>query len=74
MSDTEVLSRLLSGKKNTRLVLRRNADGLTTGALVRSVGALWRVQGRITRTGDVVLEAADPPEALHDPAPRAVRR
>ncbi len=56
----EVTSRLLSAKKNTRLVLRRDAEGLTTGTLVRSHGETWCVQGRIARSGDVVLESSLP--------------
>jgi hypothetical protein len=55
----EVPSRLLSAKKDTRLVLRRDAEGLKRGERVRSVGTFWKVDGFIHRTGDVVLSADD---------------
>jgi hypothetical protein len=51
----EVLSRLLSGKKGTRLVLARDAAGLRLGQRVKAAGDFYEVQGRILRTGDVVL-------------------
>lgn len=59
MVDRDVPSRLLSSTKGTRLVLRRDAEALRPGDTVKSAGALWRVQGRIARSGDVVLEPAD---------------
>lgn len=54
-SSVEVPSRLLSGKKGTRLVLARDATGLRLGQRVKSAGDFYEVQGRIARTGDVVL-------------------
>lgn len=55
MSEREVISQLMSAKKDTRLVLRRNATGLKRGDVVKSAGGVWIVSGWIARSGDAVL-------------------